>query len=182
VPAKNENSIYFLFTRTLIVEFPNVPIWAQHPVINRPWNFIHALEKRRRVIVFRSECEIRIFFLIFTGWRNSIASSSRECCLKPRLRVSRVFMAAQEVWNEHLDIRCLYFKWISNLYPQIIWDFMVFEGGIFTSKGYMCIKLLFNDVMHAFFIKLSQNSSQIVLLLWKDRTCSSDAGLHIYRC
>lgn len=131
VPAKTKSNSIF-FTRTLIIEFALVSSRAQHPVIHGPWNFIHALEKRRRVIDFHAECDQKFFFSIFTGCLNSIASSSRWClCLKPRLCERRVFIATQEVWNEHSCIRSLRARKvpISNLYLQMIRDFMLFESG-----------------------------------------------------
>lgn len=53
--------LFLYFTRTLIIEFADVSIRVQNPVIHRPWNFIHALEKRRRVINFHTQCVIRNF-------------------------------------------------------------------------------------------------------------------------
>ena len=43
------------FTRTLIIEFPDISSWAQSPVINVSWYFVTALEKRRKVVVVHSK-------------------------------------------------------------------------------------------------------------------------------
>lgn len=152
----NQTKIRFSIQRTLIVKFPNVSIWAQHPVINRARDFIHALEKTRKVVIFHAGWVITKFFVIFTGWRNSIVftpllfETSIACAPRfygsPR-RLERALIYSQSA-REVV---------ISNLHSQIIGDFMVFESGIFISEGYWCIKFNFREVLQFSFINLDQN-------------------------
>lgn len=146
--------LFLYFTRTLIIEFADVSIRVQNPVIHRPWNFIHALEKRRRVINFHTQCVIRKLSLIFTGWRHSIASSSRLCCLKPRLRVFRVFIAGWEVWHEQEYSLVRTSSSDIKFVTANSWRFYGVWKGIFASQGYWCIFLLFADEFHSTSVRL----------------------------
>lgn len=116
-----------IFTRTLIIEFPDISSWAQSPVINVSWYFVTALEKRRKVVVVHSKSLTKGKFLrihrlrelhrLYTNSVWNLACVHVALLWQLRKTGAGIFDTARHQQELYPNFRL-----------QIIWDFAAFKA------------------------------------------------------